>query len=56
MVTKKEEEFLTPASTINELAFNRMCSVLDLAEDERRLARMAISTYETAKQRHDGQH
>jgi hypothetical protein len=56
MVSKQDEEFLTPASTINEAAFNRMCGVLDLSEDEQRLVRMAISTYETAKRRHDGQH
>lgn len=56
MVTKQDEGFLTPASTITEAAFARMCGVLDLSEDERRLARMAISTYETAKQRHDGKH
>jgi len=55
-ITKTEEEFLTPAPTVNEAAFTRMCAVLELDESERQLVRMAISTYETAKGRHDGKH
>jgi len=54
MVSKPEEDFLTPAPTVNDAAFIRMCGILELTDDEQRLARMAISTYETAKQRHDG--
>ena len=55
-MTEAEKEFLTPASPVNEAAFSKMCAVLELDASERQLARMAISTYETAKGRHDGQH
>jgi hypothetical protein len=54
MFTKEQLDFITPASPVNEPAFERMCKVLDLSEDERRLARLAVSNYETQKQRHDG--
>jgi hypothetical protein len=54
MFTKEQLDFITPASPVNEPAFERMCKILDLSDEDRRLARMAVSTYETAKGRHDG--
>jgi hypothetical protein len=56
MITTAEEDFLTPAPIINETAFDKMCSILNLTEDERQLARFVICTYETAKDRHGGKH
>ena len=56
MFTKEQLDFITPASPVNEPAFERMCAVLELDESDRQLVRMAISTYETAKGRHDGKH
>jgi hypothetical protein len=52
--TEAELDFITPASPVNDAAFERMCQVLELSEDERILTRMAISNYETQKQRGDG--
>jgi hypothetical protein len=56
MVSKVEEKFLTPAPTINEAAFKVLCEVLELDDEEQQIARLVISTYETAKERHDGRH
>jgi hypothetical protein len=56
MFSKEQLDFITPTSPVNEPAFERMCKVLELSEEERRLARLAISNYEIQRQRHDGKH
>ena len=56
-LVKEEDEFLTPPPVVNDAAFKRMCEVLNLDEDEQRLTRIAVASYEVAKQNvGDGKH
>ena len=56
-LSKEEEEFLMLPPVVNEVAFKRMCDVLNLDDEEQRLARAAVATYEVAKQDvSDGKH
>jgi len=57
MAARIPDDFLVPPPVVNDAAFERVCSVLDIADpEERQLARMAIGAYETVKQRHSDKH